>query len=145
MTHRDSPAVHIGRNRRIGVVSLVSFLISASAPMTVLAGGVVATFAVTGVIGVAISFPIIAIALGLFTVGYAAMSRYIFNAGAFYAYLAQGLGRTWGVSGAGVALLSYNAIQIGLYGLFGVVAAGFADAHFGLKWDWWVWGLIAWA
>src|SRR3954471_2328872 len=145
MTHRDAPAVHIGRTRRIGTVSLVSFLISASAPMTVLAGGVVTTFAVTGVIGVALSFPLIAIALALFTVGYAAMSRYIFNAGAFYAYLAQGLGRTWGVSGAGVALLSYNAIQIGLYGLFGVVAAGFADAHFGLKWDWWVWGLIAWA
>src|SRR5688500_3069149 len=145
MTHRDSAAVHIGRNRRIGTLSLVSFLISASAPMTVLAGGVVATFAVTGVIGVALAFPLIAVALALFTVGYAAMSRHIFNAGAFYAYLAQGLGRVWGVSGAGVALLAYNAIQVGLYGLFGVAAAGFMQLHFDVTWSWWVYALVAWA
>lgn len=144
MTHRDGPSVHIGQNRRIGTIALVSFLISASAPMTVLAGGVVVTFAVTGVIGVALSFPILAAALALFTVGYAAMSRHIFNAGAFYTYLAQGLGRAWGVSGAGVALLSYNTIQIGLYGLFGVSAAAFATAHLGVSWSWWVWALIAW-
>jgi amino acid transporter len=112
--------------------------------MTVLAGGVVATFAVTGVVGVPVAFPIIAGALALFTVGYAAMSRHIFNAGAFYAYLAQGLGKVWAVSGAGVALLSYNTIQIGLYGLFGVVASGFATAQWDITWDWWVWAVIAW-
>src|SRR5262245_49691018 len=115
MTPREGLTdVHIGRTRRIGTLSLVSFLISASAPMTVLAGGIVATFAVTGVVGVPVAFPIIALALGLFTVGYAAMSRHIYNAGAFYAYLAQGLGKVWAVSGAGLALLAYNTIQIGL-------------------------------
>jgi amino acid transporter len=146
MTQREGLTdVHIGRTRRIGTLSLVSFLISASAPMTVLAGGVVATFAVTGVVGVPVAFPLIALALALFTVGYAAMSRHIFNAGAFYAYLAQGLGRVWAVSGAGVALLAYNTIQIGLYGLFGVAAAGFAAAEWNLTWDWWVWAMIAWA
>jgi amino acid transporter len=113
--------------------------------MTVLAGGIVATFAVTGVVGVPVAFPIIALALGLFTVGYAAMSRHIYNAGAFYSYLAQGLGKVWAVSGAGVALLSYNTIQIGLYGLFGVAASGFATAQWNITWDWWVWAVIAWA
>ena len=39
--------------------------------MTVLAGGVVATFAATGVVGTPLSFPILAIVLGLFSVGYA--------------------------------------------------------------------------
>jgi len=146
MTPREGLTdVHIGRTRRIGTLSLVSFLISASAPMTVLAGGIVATFAVTGVVGVPVAFPIIALALGLFTVGYAAMSRHIYNAGAFYSYLAQGLGKVWAVSGAGVALLSYNTIQIGLYGLFGVAASGFATAQWNITWDWWVWAVIAWA
>lgn len=145
MTGRDVADVYIGRSRRVGTLPLVSFLISASAPMTVLAGGVVATFAVTGVLGVPLSFPILAAALALFTVGYAAMSRYVLNAGAFYAYLAQGLGPAWGIGGAGVALLSYNTIQIGLYGLFGVVASGFAEARFGLSWSWWAWALVVWA
>ena len=120
MTPREGLTdVHIGRTRRIGTLSLVSFLISASAPMTVLAGGIVATFAVTGVVGVPVAFPIIALALGLFTVGYAAMSRHIYNAGAFYSYLAQGLGKVWAVSGAGVALLSYNTANV--FALPGVI------------------------
>src|SRR5918997_20522 len=134
-----SPDVHVGRTRRVGTLSLVSFLICASAPMTVLAGAMVTTYAVTGVVGVPVAFPIIAAALALFTVGYAAMSRHIVNAGAFYAYLAQGIGKVWAVSGAGVALLAYNTIQIGLYGLFGVVAAGFATAEWDVEWSWWVW------
>src|SRR5437868_1562818 len=73
--------------RRLGAGSLIFFTVAASAPMTVLAGGVVATFAVTGNVGVPLSFPVLGIALALFAVGYAAMTRYVDNAGAFYAYL----------------------------------------------------------
>jgi amino acid transporter len=131
-------------SRRLGVGSLVFFTVAASAPMTVLAGGIVASFAVSGVVGLPLAFPVIAAALALFSVGYAAMSRYVFNAGAFYSYIAQGLGRSWGVSGSLVALLGYNAIQIGLYGLWGFAADGFAQLHFGLKLAWWVWALIGW-
>src|SRR5918999_5122698 len=103
------------RRRRLGVIHLVFFTVAASAPLTVLGGGVTTTFAVTGIPGVPLSFLVLAVALGLFAVGYAAMSRYVTNAGAFYSYLAQGLGRTCAVAGSFVALLSYNAIQIGLY------------------------------
>ncbi len=129
--------------RRLSAVHLLFFTISASAPMTVLAGGVIATFATTGAIGVPLSFPILALALGLFAVGYAAMSRYVSNAGAFYAYLAQGLGRAWGVAGSFVALISYNAIQVGLYGLFGAVFGGWMAEKFAVEAQWWVWGLAA--
>jgi amino acid transporter len=131
--------------RRLGAGSLIFFTVAASAPMTVLAGGVVATFAVTGSVGVPLSFPVLGIALGLFAVGYAAMTRYVENAGAFYAYLAQGLSRAWGVAGSAVAIVAYNCIQIGLYGLFGFAFAGFAAAHWSLTWPWWVWALVAWA
>jgi amino acid transporter len=138
--------VHGGlARRRLGVGSLIFFTVSASAPMTVLVGGIVITFAVTGVVGTPLAFPILAVALALFAVGYAAMSRYVFNAGAFYAYLAQGLGRAWGVAGSFIAVVAYNAIQIGLYGLFGFFMADFATRHWSLTWAWYVWALIAWA
>jgi amino acid transporter len=127
----------------LGTAHLVFFTVSASAPMTVLAGGVTTMFAVTHVVGVPLSFPILAIALALFAVGYAAMSRYVSNAGAFYAYLANGLGKAWGVSASFVALVAYNAIQIGLYGLFGVAFGAFVSAKFGWNQPWWVWGLGA--
>jgi amino acid transporter len=131
------------KRRRLGVSHLVCFTVAASAPLTVLGGGVTTTFAVTGIPGVPLSFLLIAAALGLFAVGYAAMSRHVGNAGAFYSYLAHGLGRSWGVSAAFVALVAYNAIQIGLYGLFGIGLGEYMAGAFGLELAWWVWALLA--
>src|ERR1041385_539372 len=129
--------------RRLGVIHLIFFTVAASAPMTVLGGGVTAMYGVVGSKGVPLSFAVLAVALALFVVGYAAMSRYVQNAGAFYSYIANGLGRSWGVSGSFIALLSYNAIQIGLYGLFGVVFGAFMEEKAHIKWQWWIWALIA--
>lgn len=117
------------------------FTITASAPMTVLAGSVIATYAVTGVSGVPLSFVVLMLALLPFTVGYAAMSRHISHAGPFYAYIARGLGRTMGVAGGLLALLAYNSIQICLYGLLGFSLVNFVPTA-GLAW--WGWALIAW-
>ena len=134
----------LGRGR-LGAGSLTFFTVSASAPMTVLAGGVTTAFAVTGNVGVPLAFPVLTIVLALFAVGYAAMSRYVVNAGVFYAYISRGLGGMWGTSASFVALVAYNTIQIGLYGLFGAVAADFFHAHGGLTWSWWVYALISMA
>jgi amino acid transporter len=107
--------------------------------MTVLAGSVVQTYAATGVLGVPLSFLVLAAALAFFTVGYTAMSRYVPHAATFYAIVARGLGRMWGMAGGAVALVSYNSIQICLYGLLGVMVTA------ALGGSWWVWALIAWA
>jgi amino acid transporter len=131
------------RRRRLGVIHLVFFTVAASAPLTVLGGGVTTAFAVTGIPAMPLAFLLLAATLAIFAVGYAAMSRYVANAGAFYSYLAQGLGRVSGVSGAFVALVAYNAIQIGLYGLFGAVMADYAASTFGVDLAWWIWAMIA--
>ncbi|MFI7707778.1 APC family permease [Nonomuraea sp. NPDC049480] len=123
--------------RRIGVAELVFFVVAASAPLTVAAGGMPTQFAVTGVVGVPLLYILLAILLTLFTGGYAAMSRSISNTGAFYAYVSHGLGRTAGVGTAFVALLSYNTMQIGLYGLFGFVTADLLNTRMGLNLPWW--------
>jgi amino acid transporter len=138
-----NPPVSPLRRRRLGVVHIVFFTVAASAPLTVLGGGVTTTFAVTGVTGVPLSFLIIAAALALFAVGYAAMSRFVANAGAFYAYIAHGLGATWAVAGAFVALISYNFIQISLYGLFGAAVGDLANQMTGVGLPWWAWALAA--
>ncbi|GAA3209594.1 APC family permease [Dactylosporangium siamense] len=138
----DAPGM---AGRSLGTGKLVFFVVSASAPMTVLAGGVVVTLAVTGNVGTPLSFLLLGVALALFVVGYAAMTRYIDNAGAFYSYIAQGLSGAWGVSASAVAFVAYNTIQIGLYGLFGAMMNLFAAAHWGLTWSWWVWSLLLWA
>jgi amino acid transporter len=125
--------------KSIGTTGLFFFCIGASSPMAGLAGGFVQTYATTGVVGVPVAFFILAIALGFFTVGYVAMTRYVPHAATFYALLARGLGRIWGMAGGTVALVSYNSIQICLYGLLGAIVSG------DLGGPWWAWALAAWA
>ena len=127
--------------KSISTGSLFFFCVGASAPMTVLAGGVVQTYALTGSVGVPLSFLVIAGALAFFTVGYVAMARYVPHAATFYALLARGIGRTWGLVGGTVALVAYNCIQISLYGLLGFTVSTF----FNNTGPWWLWALVAWA
>ncbi|MGW4637216.1 APC family permease [Sphaerisporangium sp. NPDC004334] len=130
---------------RLGVPSVVFFVISAAAPLMVVAGSVPTAYAVTGVLGVPFAFLLLGAVFALFAVGYVTMARHVVNAGAFYAYAAQGLGRTQGVATAWVALLAYNALQLGLYGIIGSAAEPLLRDWFGASPAWWVIGLVAWA
>jgi amino acid transporter len=120
----------------------VFFIVAASAPLTAVAGGQAATYLVTGNKGVPFMFIPLGIVLALFAVGYAAMSRYVSNAGAFYAYVARGLGKVQAVGAAFVALIAYNSMQIGIYGLFGVALGAFMSDKVGIDIAWWGWCLI---
>ncbi|MGY0007652.1 APC family permease, partial [Micromonospora sp. I033] len=125
--------------KSLGTGALLVFSATASSPMAVLAGAIVATYASTGVTGTPLGFLVMAAALLFFSVGYLAMARYVSSAGVFYAALAAGFGRFWGVVAAPVVLLGYNAIQICLYGLLGAVVSD------SLGGTWWAWALLAWA
>lgn len=125
--------------RSLGTFELMALAISASCPMAVLAGAVVTTVAVTGVVDVASSFLLLAATLGLFSVGFLALSREIPHAASFYAFIAHGLGSTPGLVGAAVSLLAYNVVQGSLYPLFGAIVST------SLGGPWWIWALAAWA
>jgi len=130
---------HHGLSQRsLGAVELTTLGISASCPMAVVGGAVVATFAGTGVVDIAPSFLFLGVALTLFAVGFLAMSREIPNAASFYAFLSHGFGPTAGLAGAAVSLLAYNIVQISLYPVIGAIAAGVFGG------PWWVWAFTAW-
>ncbi|HEX8628832.1 MAG TPA: APC family permease [Catenuloplanes sp.] len=128
---------------RLGVPAIVFFTMSAAAPLMVVAGASTTAYAVTGVTALPVAFLAVAVALAIFSVGYVAMARQITNAGAFYTYVARGLGRIPGVAAAFVAVLAYNALQIALYGGFGVLASGLLEEKFQLKVAWWLCALAA--
>jgi amino acid transporter len=117
---------------------------SAAAPLTVIAGVVTTAYASFPALGIPVGFITIAVVLALFSVGYVAMSRHISNAGAFYTYVSHGLGRPLGVGTAWMALLAYNALQIGLYGIIGSAMEPVL-AEFDITMEWWVVALIIWA
>ena len=129
---------------RLGVFAVVFTVLAAAAPMTVVAGGATGGFSVTGLTGIPLGYLVIAVLLMLFSVGYVAMARGIVHAGAFYTYISHGLGKLAGVASAFVAVLSYNMMQVGLYGGFGVGLAALMTAELGITAPWWAWALAAW-
>jgi amino acid transporter len=129
--------------RALGVPDIVFFIVAASAPLTVVAGGVASTYLVTGNAGVPLLFLLLGAVLALFVTGYAAMSHHLTNAGAFYAYVAKGISKIAGVGTAFIALIAYNAMQIGICGLFGAVFSGFMLQHTDIDISWYGWVFIA--
>jgi amino acid transporter len=129
---------------RLGVPAVIFFVMSAATPLTVVAGVIILAYAITGRLGLPLAFLLVGALLGLFGIGYVAMSRHVANAGAFYAYIAQGLGRPVGVGAAWVALVAYNLLQVGLYGVIGAAASPLLEQWLGTSLPWWVIALVAW-
>jgi amino acid transporter len=125
---------------RLGTVSVLGYVLSGVAPLTVAAGLITVAFAVTGITGVPFTLAVVVAFLGLFAVGFLSMAPFVSNAGAFYSYVMRGLGRPMGIGAAVVALGAYNCLQVALYGILGVTAAQFAG-----RYPWWLWALLAWA
>jgi amino acid transporter len=110
---------------RLGIPAFLFFILSAMAPMTVVAGVGTTMYAVTGLSAIGAAFVAVAVGRALFAVGHVAMASHTTNAGALYAYVSRGLGRPVGVGAALVAALASTALQVGLYGMFGPTLADY--------------------
>lgn len=133
------------RHNRLGVVGIVFVVVAAAAPLVGMTGAVPVAIVLGNGAGVPGAYLAVGITLLIFSVGYAAMSQHVVNTGAFFAYVGRGLGVVTGVGSSFVSLLAYVAIQLAIYGFFGVVATAQMNAKFDLNAQWYVWTLIAWA
>ncbi|WP_101419796.1 APC family permease [Brucella melitensis] len=129
------------RKNSLGVAAVTFLVVSAAAPLTAVAAAVPLSMLLGNGPGIPLTFLIVTGVLLMFSVGYVAMARHIRNAGAFYAFTAQGLGGLMGGAAALLAILAYNAMQIGVFGLFGAATSGFM-ASLGLDLPWWAWTYI---
>jgi amino acid transporter len=114
------------------------FQVGASSPMAVLAGGVVATYATTGMVATPLTFPLLGAALALLAVGYVSMARNVPHTAPAYALLAHAFGPTAGMVGGALALVCYSCIQMSLYGLVGATLAGLIGG------SWVMWAAALW-
>lgn len=131
------------RRNALGVAAITFFVVSAAAPLTAVAGGYPIAMLLGNGAGVPAAVVLVTLILLVFSVGYTAMARHISNAGSFFAFTSRGLGGVAGGAAAYIALLAYNTMQIGLYGLFGAVTAGTLEGMLGIALPWWLWSLIA--
>ncbi|HET9103799.1 MAG TPA: APC family permease [Solirubrobacteraceae bacterium] len=127
----------------VGVGGIVFLVLAAAAPMAAVVGAMPVGVALGDGAGFPGSFLVAAIVLLLFAVGYAAMSRHVTNAGAFYSYVTRGLGRDLGSAAGYVALVAYNAMAIALSAAVGYFAHVTFQSEFSINLPWAVWWLIA--
>ena len=126
----------------IGVVGIVFLVIAAAAPLTAIGGALPIMIATGNGAGAPMAYIVAAVVLLVFSVGYAAMSSHMTDTGAFYAYVGKGLGENVGLGAAGLALLTYTAIQAGIYGLAASTLQGLVVSYGGPDLPWWLWALV---
>lgn len=130
---------------RLGAAAVIFFALAAAAPLAVVVAVLPPAFARGDGPLLPLAFVALAVVLLLFTSGYAAMAERAPFAGAMYTFVARGLGRPAGVGAAWVALLSYQALQLGLYGVAGAAAAPMLRSWFDVTAPWWAVAAAAWA
>ena len=134
----------IGKLKRgaLGTGGITFLVVSAAAPLTVIAGVAPLAILIAGP-AAPTAYLIAGVALIVFAIGFMAMTRHVRQTGGFYTYISHALGRTVGLGAGILALVSYNAMQIGIYGLFAVNTSAMLKTDFGLDVPWTVLALIA--
>jgi amino acid transporter len=128
---------------KLGVFSIVFFVVAASAPLVGMTGAVPVAMVLGNGAATPGAYLMAGITLLIFSVGYAAMSNHVTNTGAFFAFVGRGLGARAGVASSYVSLVAYITIQLAIYGFFGLVM-NLTMAEYGITLVWWAWALIAW-
>lgn len=126
----------------LGVPSIVFMVVAAAAPLTVIAGVMPIGFAVGNGAGLPAMFAAVSILLLLFSVGFTAMARHLPKPGAFFIYIAHGLGRPAGLGAAFGAILCYMAFVLGIVAYFGHELAAAIDRYTGIHLHWIVFAVV---
>lgn len=129
-----TPPVALRRNA-LGVATVAFLVISAAGPLGYLGGFAPLAFLVGGP-GAPSSYLIGGVILLLFVAGFTAMTPYVRSPGAFYAYIATGLGKPAGAIAAIFALVAYNVALISALGLIAVFVNSEIQKYFGFTPPW---------
>jgi amino acid transporter len=127
---------------RLGVISIVFMVVAAAAPLTVVSSNAPLAIALGNGIGAPYAFIVTAVVLALFAVGFVTMTPFVKDAGAFFSYVTLGLGRRLGNATAAIALVSYTAIQLAVWGFLGVATNNLVTSYVDVSVDWWVYALV---
>lgn len=132
----------------MGVPALVFLVMAFQAPLTSAAGNVPFLVGLGNGLGAPAAFLMAGVLLSLFAVPFAAMSRRITNAGAFYSYVAEGLGKPAGVAAGWIAMFTYNVLLLVPVAYAGYFGNYVFNVELGLDVPWQVFSfgilLIAW-
>lgn len=127
-----------GLSGSMGTFRLFAMVMAFVSPLVTVAGWIVILIAYGGASAPAMMI-VAAVLVTIFSVGFVAMGHHMPNPGAFYSYIAAGLGRVTGLGAGFVAVAVYVFLGLSSFIFFGVAATNFvADELHGpdLSWYW---------
>jgi amino acid transporter len=127
----------------LGVTPIVMMVVATAAPLTVMVANTPLMVSMGNGIAAPVDALIATVIMFLFTVGFVAMSKYITNAGAFYAFIQKGLGRSIGLGSATLAVVSYALILVALQGYIGYTVSTAVNDFLGIAVPWWAYSFAA--
>jgi amino acid transporter len=130
------PVRHLRGN--LGVASIVFMVVAAAAPLGVIGGVVPLGIASGNGAGFPATFVVATVVLLFFAVGFTAMTPFVEDAGAFFSYVRKSLGTPAGIGIAFVAVVTYLAIEAGVYGLLGPAGVAVIELFGGPSLPWWL-------
>ena len=104
------------RRQRLSAAWVFFLVVSAAGPLTSFLGVVPLGFVDGNGAGLPAAYLVATLLLICFAVGYAAISRRVINTGAFYTYIARGIGRPPAIGAALVAVVAYMVNIAGIAG-----------------------------
>ncbi len=131
------------RRGTIGVAGMLFMVVAATAPLTAMASNFALSIGVGAGIGTLGWILVVAALLFVFTAGYVVLSRHVVNAGAYFAFMGYGLGRTAGAATAFVAGIAYNMATIAMVAATGYFAKVAVGSYLGLDLAWYWYTLAA--
>lgn len=129
----------------LGVASIVFIVVAAASPLGVIGGPVPLGIAGGNGTGFPFTYLVVTAVLLLFAVGFTTATPLVTAAGAFFAYVAKGLGRSAGLGAAFAALLSYLALEAGVFGLFGPGVGELLQSYGLPELPWWLYAAVGFA
>jgi amino acid transporter len=123
---------------KLGAISVILAVVAVLAPLTVVSGYIPLVIGYGNGLGAPLTFVVVAVLLALFAFGYLAMARRVPKPGAFYTYIAAGLGKRVGLA-AGTFTLVYYVLLAGSTVIFGgLVLNAVIAQYFGVDLPWWL-------
>ncbi|MFF6002207.1 APC family permease [Prauserella flavalba] len=126
----------------IGATGVAIMVLAGTAPLTSLSSNIAISLGVGVGTSTVLVIVLIAVLLALFATAYTALSRIVVDAGAYYAYISHGLGRTIGAAGAIIATILYNVAAAAFAAMGGhFIAIGLAT-YAGVDLPWWCYTVL---
>ncbi|MDC0609773.1 APC family permease [Vibrio sp.] len=125
----------------LGITHILFFVIAAAAPLTAIVGAAPLSYSLGNGAGTPVGYILAGLVYLIFSIGFTAMSKHVGSAGAFYAFVAKGLGTSWALAAGAITILTYFAIQLAIYAFFGAVISGLLES-LSISVPWWIPALV---